>query len=136
MKTKRQAKSSAVKDIEDIVAEASANARRAPKEPTEAEKSKHEATHIPYRSWCKHCVRGRGRCKPHSSKRRNHEDAAIPKISMDYFFLGGEDSDANESPMFVMMDEERGNRYARMIDSKGLGEGGENNGPFLTSSKR
>ena len=40
-------------------------ARRSPKEPTQEERLRHEATHVPYRSWCPNCVRGRGRRKPH-----------------------------------------------------------------------
>ena len=31
--------------------------RRAPGEPTKKEREEHEATHIPYRDWCAHCVR-------------------------------------------------------------------------------
>ncbi len=31
-----------------------------PKEPTAAERKKHEATRLPFRNWCRHCVRGRG----------------------------------------------------------------------------
>ena len=38
---------------------------------------------------------------------------AVPKISMDYFFLGTEESDASDNPMIVMVDEENGHRYAR-----------------------
>ena len=33
--------------------------------PTKAEKEEHEATHLLYRAWCKHCVRGRGMKTPH-----------------------------------------------------------------------
>ena len=33
--------------------------RRAPDESTRKEREEHEATHNPYRSWCRHCVRGR-----------------------------------------------------------------------------
>ena len=29
------------------------------------EREEHELTHLPYRSWCAHCVRGRGRNMPH-----------------------------------------------------------------------
>ena len=28
--------------------------------PTRAEIYEHEVTHLPYRSWCRHCVHGRG----------------------------------------------------------------------------
>ena len=31
-----------------------------PYTPTKAEVYEHEVTHLPYRTWCKHCVRGRG----------------------------------------------------------------------------
>ena len=98
-------------------------ARRPPREPTEAEWIKHEATHIPYRSWCQQCVRGRGRCKPHHRRTEADPENAVPKVSMDYFFLGSEETEAAESPMFVMVDEEKGNRFARMVDHKGLEEG-------------
>ena len=30
-----------------------------PKLPTKAEKEAHDMTHLPFRSWCRHCVRGR-----------------------------------------------------------------------------
>ena len=36
--------------------------------PTEADVRDHELTHLPYRSWCRHCVRGRGEVLDH---RRN-----------------------------------------------------------------
>ena len=32
---------------------------RSPKAPTKAEREEHEATHLPCRSWCTHCLRGR-----------------------------------------------------------------------------
>ena len=50
---------------------------------------------------------------------------AVPKVSMDYFFLVGEGSEAVNNPMFVMADEDKGHRYARLVEQKGLGEGGE-----------
>ena len=34
---------------------------RQPEEPTEEERRRHELTHLPYRSWCKWCVLGKGR---------------------------------------------------------------------------
>ena len=32
-----------------------------PVEPSQAEKEEHEMTHLPFRNWCRHCVRGRGK---------------------------------------------------------------------------
>ena len=34
---------------------------RSPREPTSAERQLHEVTHLPLRSWCRHCMMGR--CK-------------------------------------------------------------------------
>eukprot|EP00972_Heterocapsa_arctica_P090949 13417606-Heterocapsa_arctica.AAC.1 len=65
--------------------------------PTKREREEHEALHLPYRSWCKHCVRGRGRNRPHGSainKDPEDEEAKenrVPRIGMDYFFVSQED---------------------------------------------
>ena len=32
-----------------------------PKEPTQREREEHEVTFMPYRNWCRQCVRGRGK---------------------------------------------------------------------------
>ena len=38
-----------------------------PAKPTQAEQDEHYATgHAAYRSWCEHCVKGRGRASPHA----------------------------------------------------------------------
>ena len=42
--------------LEEEVQEGFVKARLPPKEPTEAERLRHEATHIPYRAWCPQCV--------------------------------------------------------------------------------
>ena len=40
-----------------------------PREPSEEERIEHEMTHLPYRNWCRHCVRGRGKRMPHRAGR-------------------------------------------------------------------
>ena len=57
-----------------------------PGEPSERERLLHEATHLPYRNWCKYCLIGRARSHPHASV--DHSEDTIPVVSMDYFFLG------------------------------------------------
>ena len=62
--------------------------RRAPKGPTKEEKEKHEATHLPFREWCQHCIRGRGRNKPRKKKmEEDEEENKVTRISIDYFFM-------------------------------------------------
>ncbi len=39
---------------------------RKPQEPTKEEVEEHSLIHVPFRSWCPHCVRGRGRNPGHS----------------------------------------------------------------------
>ena len=62
-----------------------------PRRPTRSEIEQHELTHIPYRSWCVHCVRGAGRSDPHRGSKddKDAEDRenAISTWSMDYCFM-------------------------------------------------
>ena len=71
---------------------------RSPKALTKAEREEHEATHLPFRSWCTHCLRGRGRNKPHQRQAVDPEvdERKVPKISMDYFFMSQEDEKTSE----------------------------------------
>ena len=36
-----------------------------PIQPTRNEREEHQYTHLPYRSWCPHCVRGKARATKH-----------------------------------------------------------------------
>ena len=58
-----------VEDTIDVAREdAEANVLTAvttPKEPRDVERSRHELTHMPYRSWCFSCFAGRGADDPH-----------------------------------------------------------------------
>ena len=47
-----------------------------PLEPTRAERLSHEATHLPYRSWCADCVAGRKDNPPH--RRMAPEERLVP----------------------------------------------------------
>ena len=49
----------------------------------------------------------------------------VPRINFDYFFFSHEEEQANQNPMIVMVDEETGEKYARCVSQKGLGEDGE-----------
>ena len=45
-----------------------------PRLPSRREVQEHELTHIPYRSWCVHCVRGAGRSDAHRRRARQDEE--------------------------------------------------------------
>ena len=98
---------------------------RAPFRVSKEEREAHEITHSPYRAWCPHCVRARGRNTPHKSRDEAQKTSGVPRISMDYFFMSSADESASANPMLVMMDESTGEKYARAVGHKGLGRDGE-----------
>ena len=56
--------------------------------PSKAEREMHELTHVPFRSWCEHCVRGRGEGVRHEAGKEMPEQT---EVHMDFFFIGDED---------------------------------------------
>ena len=60
-----------------------------PKLPTEERVRQHLLGHLPYRSWCHHCIRGRGRERDHRRQLEDHVEG-IPEYHLDYCFPGDE----------------------------------------------
>ena len=56
-----------------------------PHKPSRAEVELHNKTHIPYRSWCPHCVRGRACNDPH--REGSGRESEVPVISIDYMYM-------------------------------------------------
>ena len=56
-------------------------------ERTVREREEHEATHMPFRDWCAHCMIGRGRTHHHVSKKRSEDLSRRPTTAVDYYFL-------------------------------------------------
>ena len=54
-----------------------------PRLPTEAEVDEHNLTHLPFRNWCPHCVRGRGKEWPN---KKVDEVSSMPEIHADICF--------------------------------------------------
>ena len=65
--------------------------------PTQREKEEHEATHMPFRDWCAHCMMGRGRTHHHIAKQKSEDESRRPNIAMDYFFMKMESSPSAQS---------------------------------------
>ena len=55
--------------------------------PTQKEREEHEATHVPLRDWCTHCMMGRGRTHHHITKQKSEDESRRPSIAMDYDFM-------------------------------------------------
>ena len=45
-----------------------------PKLPSQAEVDFHMLTHLPYRNWCEHCVKGRAKEMNHGKSKDKHEN--------------------------------------------------------------
>ena len=60
-----------------------------PHQPTQREIEEHEVSHLPFRSWCSACVRGRAKSQAHHLV-DHKDDEAIPTVSVDYGFMGKE----------------------------------------------
>ena len=98
---------------------------RAPFVVSKEERELHELTHTPYRAWCPHCVRARGRNTPHRSRNEELQQGEVPRIALDYFFMSTVDEAAHSNPLIVMVDEATGDKYARAVGRKGAGVAGE-----------
>ena len=59
-----------------------------PDTPSREQVRLHRLTHRPFRSWCPHCIRGKGRSDPHKKSSQKGVESEIPKIASDYFFVG------------------------------------------------
>ena len=56
-----------------------------PKLPSKQEVDKHNITHLPYRSWCPHCIMGKGKAASHF--RLPEREDGIPEVHVDYCFM-------------------------------------------------
>ena len=60
--------------------------RQDPQEPMPKEREGREKTHMPFRSWCRHCVRGNGNEEACNKTDRRHD---LADVHMDFMFMGG-----------------------------------------------
>ena len=96
---------------------AKAKVARTPEGPSKIERDDHDATHMPYRSWCVACVAGRGVASPHvqSEQERNKDE-----IGMDYCFPRGMKEDAPK--VLALRSRRDGTTIALVVPKKGLPE--------------
>ena len=78
-----------------------------PAMPNEEEKREHEMTHVPYRSWCRHCVRGRGKEMNH---KKSEGQPTMTEIHMDLCCPGEEDGSGS---LTVLVARDRVTRMTR-----------------------
>ena len=88
-----------------------------PPEPGEREREEHYASgHAAYRSWCVHCIAGKGQVNPHFSE--GAAGGELPEVGVDYAFLG-DGARENSMPILVCRDRDFGFHGATAVPSKG-----------------
>ena len=95
---------------------------RSPSDPTAAEVEEHEATgHVQYRTWCKHCVAGRGIGQQHRTREEElRAQDGLPVIASDYTFMSqGGAEDGRAKPILVVKDSRTSSVAATFVDAKG-----------------
>ena len=88
-----------------------------PKLPSQAEVQQHNLTHMPYRSWCHHCVRGRGKEMDHKRKKKEDDELNVSEYHMDYCFPG--DEDGQRLTILVVIERHSKMKKAFVVPSKG-----------------
>ena len=113
-------------DVEDVFIEEEAEEpKRICREmrPSKEEVDVHNRTHLPYRSWCPHCVKGKARRRNHRRRRRSVKDS-IPVISLDYMWMKGKKGDGQDdvkgSPILVAHCRETKVTWSRVLLKKGV----------------
>ena len=81
---------------------------RDPGAPTRAEYEAHQATHLPYRSWCEECVSGQRDNPAHRAIQQDPD--AVPEVAFDYAFVR-RDNETETATILIMKD--RGSRALR-----------------------
>ena len=92
-----------------------------PYTPTRQERMEHELTHIPYRSWCEHCVRGKCAALAHRYV-APEDDRAVPIIGIDYAFIKKSDEEEliSEVKTMVVKDGRSKAAFPIPVPQKGL----------------
>ena len=74
-----------------------ARVSKMPVRPSQSEVDNHMTTHLPYRSWCPHCVRGKSKGRPHHRAAR--EGKSVPTVAIDYMFMHESQNENEEKGM-------------------------------------
>ena len=105
-----------IMDVEDDIVVQAAAALPQPKVPSAAEVAAHCLTHLPYRSWCPHCVASR---RPNTKHRSSSESQrADPLLVADYCFVRDTDDSECVTVLVARLYPSRA-MLATVVDTKG-----------------
>ena len=114
--------------------------KKIPDNVSQEEYNTHMLTHLPLRSWCDHCMKGKIREDGHFKRTPGSNPSEVPRVSMDYCYLGrvlkpvgrdnpiedkiedlrtAQDEDEGTVPVLVITDEKTGCVFAGAV-AKGV----------------
>ena len=108
---------------EDMVQEAEElKSVPAPVLPSEERVEAHHVSHLPFRSWCSACVRGRGMSLGHHKvDAKTKEAEQVPTVSVDYGFFGQPEDRAHDTlPVLIVRDRKSKGVWSHPVPSKGV----------------
>lgn len=91
----------------------------APHRPSRREIEEHMRTHVPFKAWCPHCVRGKAKSRPHFRSNNSDREAQVPVIAIDYMYMNEDDEESDSNTIVVLKDRSNGTRYADTLPAKG-----------------
>ena len=60
--------------------------------------------HLPYREWCKHCIKGKAKGLPHRKKdKMGEEQDIISVVNIDYAFMHDDQKEGEEKGMPILV---------------------------------
>ena len=90
--------------------------------PTQREVEEHLVNHLPFRAWCRHCVKGKAKGLPHRIRKQEDKlEEEVPVVSIDYTFMHDKQKEGEEKgmPILVMKDRKTKVIRARVVPQKG-----------------
>ena len=91
---------------------------KAPVKPSPEESAQHNVSHLRFPSWCRYCVRGRGRSIGHPQV--DHSADQLPTMEIDYGFLGDRDSPATDLPVLAGRERQSKVVWSSPVPCKGV----------------
>ena len=91
---------------------------KSPVLPSKEEVEEHNRTHLPYRSWCAHCVRGWGESRSHRTLKAAAE-RTLPHVVIDYCFMGKEGEETT-MPKLAVKDTSTRRLFSIPVPCKGV----------------
>lgn len=88
-----------------------------PRAPSREARAEHDITHVPYRPWCEHRVRGRGKNMAH--KAQPDKERSTPAVHIDYCFLGSSEKSQKLLTILVARDRDSKMLMSTVVPRKG-----------------